>query len=159
MTKTEANQVLAILKAAYPNSYRNMTKEEAIGTINVWATQFINIPVEVVLVAVNKLISTNTFPPSIGEVKAKIRSLYWEAWQMLEDHRKATEGIKLTDDPDEEPLRYGKALSPEALATVKEIMRVTEPMRTQLKVEPSLTELLGGYEEKYLGNGQKQLKG
>lgn len=147
MTQKEATQILAILKAAYPNSYRGMTKEEAIGTVNVWATQFINIPVNVVMIAVNKLISTNTFPPSIGEVKEKIRGLYFEALGEL-------------------PYQHGglyasnrKELPPERIALLKDIVRVTEPMRTMQKIEPSLSDLLNGYEANYLGNGQKQLNG
>lgn len=147
MTQKEAAQILAILKAAYPNSYRGMTKEEAVGTVNVWATQFINIPVNVVMIAVNKLISTNTFPPSIGEVKEKIRSLYFEALGEI-------------------PYQHGglycnntAEISPERLALLKEIVRVTEPMRTMQKIEPSLTDLLNGYEQNYLPSEQKQLNG
>ena len=40
MTKKEALQILAILKAAYPSSYNGMTKEEATGTVAVWCMQF-----------------------------------------------------------------------------------------------------------------------
>lgn len=141
MTQKEATQILAILKAAYPNSYRGMTKEEAIGTVNVWATQFINIPVSVVSIAVNKLISTNTFPPSIGEVKARIRTLYYEALQELPYQH----GGIIANNTDEIP--------PERIALLKEIVAVTEPMRTMSKLEPSLTELLSGYEQNYLASG------
>lgn len=146
MTQTEAKQVLAILKAAYPNSYRGMTKEEAIGTVNVWATQFINMPASVVMIAVNKLISTNIYPPSISEVKEKIRSLYFEAWGMLREHEQAL-------DPE---WGLGEELDEKTLATVKEIIRICEPMRTQRKIEPTLGELLGDF-EKYLTGGQKQI--
>lgn len=147
MTQKEATQILAILKAAYPNSYRGMTKEEAIGTVNVWATQFINIPARVVMIAVNKLISTNTFPPSIGEVKEKIRSLYFEAMGELPYQHG---GLYINNTAE---------LPPERIALLKEIIRVTEPMRTQILIEPSLTDLLDGYEANYLPNGQKQLEG
>lgn len=161
MTRQEAIQLLSILKAAYPNSYKGMTKDEANGTINIWATQFNNMPYNVVIIAVNKLISTNTFPPSIGEVKEKIRGLYWEAWQMLKSHEDATEGIKWTNDPDEEPTYYGTRLDDKTLAQVKEILRVCEPMRTQRQIEPSLADLLQGYNA-YLTDGsndKKQISG
>ena len=79
MNKSEAVQILAILKAAYPNSYRGMTKEDARATAAVWAMQFADMPVEVVMMAVNKAISTNEFPPSIAEVKKKLHALHWEA--------------------------------------------------------------------------------
>ena len=36
MTRDETTKVLALLKAAYPNSYKGMTKEEAMGTISIW---------------------------------------------------------------------------------------------------------------------------
>ena len=40
MTREETIKVLAILKAAYPNAYKGMTREEAQGTVSVWAMQF-----------------------------------------------------------------------------------------------------------------------
>lgn len=147
MTQKEATQILAILKAAYPNSYKGMSKEEAIGTVNVWATQFIDIPVSVVMIAVNKLISTNTFPPSINEVKEKIRGLYFEALGEIPYQH----GGLYANNRNEIP--------PERLALLKEIVRVTEKMRTKINIEPSLTSLLDGYEQNYLASGQKQLNG
>ena len=78
MTKEETVQVLSLLKAAYPNSYKGMTKQEANGVISVWATQFVSTPAEVVIIAINKLIATNSFPPSISEVKNKMSDIYWE---------------------------------------------------------------------------------
>ena len=79
MTKKEAATILAILKAAYPNSYKNMTQEEAMGTISVWAVQFSDMPADIVLMAVHKAISSSPFPPAISEVKAKLSAMHWEA--------------------------------------------------------------------------------
>lgn len=87
MTREEAIKILTILKAAYPNSYKNMTKEEANGTVNLWAQQFADVPYFVVTLAVNKQISKSTFPPAISEVKSAIKSMYWEAWGELNTHR------------------------------------------------------------------------
>lgn len=83
MTKKEALQILAILKAAYPSSYNGMTKEEATGTVAVWCMQFADIPAEIVMMAVHKLISTNKFPPSISEVKNRIQKIHWEAYDII----------------------------------------------------------------------------
>ena len=83
MTKKEALQILAILKAAYPNSYNGMTQKEASGTVAVWMMQFMDTPVDIVLMALQKCIGTNKFPPSISEVKSKIQSIHWEAYEML----------------------------------------------------------------------------
>lgn len=83
MTKEEAIELMAILKAAYPNSYNNMTKQEAMGVVTVWALQFADMPADIVYMALQKAISTCKFPPSISEVKSKLGSLYWEAWEAM----------------------------------------------------------------------------
>lgn len=83
MTKKEALQVLAILKAAYPASYNGMTKEEATGTVNIWAIQFQDMPVDIVLMAIHKLIATNKFPPTVAEVKEKIKAIRWEVYDVI----------------------------------------------------------------------------
>ena len=145
MTRQEAIKILSVLKAAYPNSYRGLTKEEANGTVNIWAIQFGNIPYDVVSIAVNKLISVNTFPPSIAEVKEKIRGLYWEALGAL---------------PYKEGGLYGnndKELPPETIKLLKDIIRVVEPMRSG-QFEPTLGELLKGYGG-YLCADTKQIEG
>lgn len=139
MNIKETAQILAILKAAYPNSYKNLTDDDATATANVWAAQFAKMPVGVVLIAVNKLISTNTFPPTIKEVKERIRGLYWEAWEMIDRHNRGF--VKL---------------DAKTLATTKEILKVVEPMRTVERVEPTMYELLDGYAQ-YLTNEQKRI--
>lgn len=123
MTRDETIKILSILKAAYPNSYKNMTKDEANGTIMVWASQFADIPADVVLVTINKLISTNPFPPAICEVKKKISEMYWESWQALEDNNK------------------NNNLSPAQAATYKNIFEIAGQMRSKYLLEPSIQEL------------------
>lgn len=167
MTREEAIKILAVLKAAYPNSYKGLTKDEANGIVSVWATQFVNIPYIVVSLAVNKIISNNTFPPSISEVKDKIQTLYCEARSMLDNHKLATEGLQLSEyagkDENGKPIyEYetvysGKKLDDKTLARVQEIIKTCEPMRTRNLLEPTLEDLLGGFNN-YLTDGeQKQL--
>lgn len=159
MTREDAIKILSILKAAYPNSYRNMTKDEANGTISVWAAQFTKIPYEVVAIAINKLINTNTFPPSIHEVKEKIQGLYWEAWEMLRDHNGiVVREFNIWTESYEKKLIYQKKLDDQTLALVKEIIRVTEPMRTQERLEPSLGDLITGLNCFLTGDKSAELK-
>lgn len=123
MNREETIKLLSILKAAYPNSYKGMTKDEANGTISVWTMQFANIPANVVLLAVNKLISKSPFPPAISEVKTKLIDLNYEAWDMLREHKYAAEGYRFS--PDEEPVYYGTPLDDKTLRLVKEIIEST----------------------------------
>lgn len=130
MTRDETIKVLAILKAAYPNSYKAMTKEEAKGMIAVWTMQFADMPADIVLMAVNKLISTNQFPPAISEVKKKISSLHWEAYDL----------ISATKDE----------LPKEELAKYQRIYDITKKMKINTHIEPTLTEMMNGGTQKYL---------
>ena len=79
MTREDTIKVLSILRVAYPNFYKGLSKQEANAVIDMWAMQFIDIPCDIVCIAINKLISTNKFPPSIAEVKCKLKSMYAEA--------------------------------------------------------------------------------
>lgn len=123
MTKKEALQVLAILKAAYPASY-NGTKEEAAGTVSVWCMQFADVPADIVLMAIHKLISTSKFPPTVAEVKSKISALHWEAYSALSDG-----------------MRY-KRISEEEKRAYQRIYDLTEGYSGNR--EPTLPEIIGG---------------
>lgn len=126
MNKREAAQILAVLKAAYPNSYRGMSKEEALGTVSVWAMQFADMPVDIVMMAVNKMISTSQFPPAVSEVKKKISAIHWEAWQQLND------GLR------------GKMLPPEEKAQLERIKNATEAYGMNSGIEPKVHDMLPG---------------
>ena len=132
MTREETIKVLAILKAAYPNSYKNMSKDEANGTVMIWSMQFAKVPVELVMIAINKLISTSPFPPAICEVKDRIKGLYWEVWEIL----------KINE-------QY-KTLSSEQEAMYRRMLDIIEPLRSEYKSEPSITELIGDDRKLYL---------
>lgn len=133
MTREETIKILAILKAAYPNSYRNMSKEEANGTVAIWSMQFAQFPAEVVMFAVNKLISSSPFPPAICEVKDKIRGMYWEVWGILAENKQH------------------HTLTAEQEAKFQKILDAVEPLRSSYNTEPSITELMGGNSQFLIG--------
>lgn len=90
MTREETKAILAILKAGYPNFYKDMTKEDATNTINLWTTMFADDPAQVVIEAVKSLMCTLKFPPTIADVKEKIAMITqpqqlteMEAWRMV----------------------------------------------------------------------------
>ena len=85
MNKEETAQILAILKAAFPNSFKNMTAGDARATVNVWQMNFSDIPADVVLIAVYKTISVSEFPPTVAAIRNKFRSIYIESYSALND--------------------------------------------------------------------------
>ena len=136
MTKKEALQILAILKAAYPSSYNGMTKEEATGTVAVWCMQFADIPAEIVMMAIHKLIATHKFPPSISEVKEKIGSIHWEAYEAL-------------------TFANGENLSAEEKTRYKQIYEITKDYKIAKHHEPHISQMMLGMggEPLKIGNG------
>lgn len=139
MTKKEALQILAILKAAYPSSYNGMTKEEATGTVSVWCMQFEDMPAEIVMMAIHKLIATNKFPPTVAEVKSKISSIHCEASEMLWSGT------------------YSEILSDEQKKQYKRLYDLTKDYKIAGMAEPPLHRMLFGADGQplQLGSGEK----
>ena len=132
MNEVEATQVLAILSASYPSHYKNVTPKEAQGIANVWALQFANVPADIVLMALNKATSEKEqHPPNIAEVKKKLESVHWEAYEKIERNYRH------------------KNLSDEELATYKRICKATEKYKFG-KVEPSISDMLPKREVKQI---------
>ena len=77
MDVNETIKVLAVLKAAYPHSFKDLSKSDAEAMIELWSAMFSGERYEEVNAAVAALISTRTvgFSPTIGEVKEKLHSL------------------------------------------------------------------------------------
>lgn len=132
MTREETIKVLAILKAAYPNSYKGMTREEAQGTVSVWTMQFAAFPVEVVLLAINKIIASSTFPPTISEVKEKMRGMYWELW-----------GILKTNEVQD-------TLSDLQVKRYQSMLAAIEPLRASANNEPAISDIMVAYNQYYI---------
>lgn len=124
MTREETTKILAILKAAYPNSYKNMSQQEALGTVAVWHMQFADMPPDIVMMAVQKCISSSTFPPSVSEVKKKIGSLCWEAYDII------------TSIP-------GISFSEETVRQAERIYKKTRDYKYDTPQEPSLHQMIG----------------
>lgn len=76
MEKQDITNILAMLKAAYPNSYNGKTPDEYRDIAKLWWLMFQNEPAEAVQKAVVELIQTRKkdFAPSIGDVKDRLRA-------------------------------------------------------------------------------------
>ena len=136
MTKKEALQILAILKAAYPASYNGMTKEEATGTVAVWCMQFADLPAEIVMMAIHKLISTNKFPPSISEVKNKIEKIHWEAYEII-----STSNVR-------------ESIPEETRKKFQMIYEATKEYRVAALAEPPTLNLMQNEQRLQIGSGE-----
>jgi hypothetical protein len=90
VTRDEVITILGILKAGYPNFYKDMRKEEAENVVNLWAMMFESENAKVVTEAIKALMCTLKYPPTIADVKEKIalitqppRMTEMEAWDLV----------------------------------------------------------------------------
>ena len=92
MTHDETIDLLSVLKAAYPNFYRDMTRKDADHVISLWSEMFKDEPAALVALAVKQHIATDRkgFPPHIGAIKDAIVKIQQpeemteiEAWNMV----------------------------------------------------------------------------
>ena len=92
MDRSDVLKIMAVLRGAYPAFYRDISKAEANDTVNLWADMFSADDPAVVGAAVKSLIAADEkgFPPTIGQVKAKMRLISekkemtgQEAWNLV----------------------------------------------------------------------------
>lgn len=92
MTRDDVIKIMSVLRGAYPHFYRDISKQEAYDAINLWTDMFSNDDASIVASAVKSLIDGDDkgFPPTIGQVKAKMRLLVGsdelteaEAWNLV----------------------------------------------------------------------------
>ena len=74
MTREETLAIMSVLKAAYPNFYKDMGRKEADGIVALWTDMFRDEPAQVVAMAVKAHIATDRkgYPPHIGAIKDAI---------------------------------------------------------------------------------------
>ena len=123
MTIEESTKILTVLTAAYPGAYRNISPTDASAVCAVWAAQFSDIPVDIVFLALQKAIAVCKYPPTIAEIKVKIRSVHWDAYEVVSKN-----GI-------------GCEKSTAEIAEYQRIYKATEKYRYE-KIEPSLQDII-----------------
>lgn len=137
MTEKETMELMAILKAAYPNSYNGMTEQEAMGVVTVWHLHFAEVPADIVFMALQKAISSSKFPPTISEVKNKLEAVYWEAAEAMNEtlypptpaqykaYKRICDAIR--------PYKYSRAEEP----SVEQMLAYTSPAGAGLAEGPA----------------------
>lgn len=93
MNKKDANRIIAILHANYPDTTKDMSDEAYMDKVNLWADTFRDEPLEIVAAAVMAYMANSTarFAPNVGQIKEQIRLLLHpneltegEAWAVVQ---------------------------------------------------------------------------
>lgn len=121
MNNYEAMQLLAMIKLAYPSSYKDLDANGAKATANMWENSFRDVPYQIMEQAFNSLRMKLKFPPTVAEMAEEIRVLHYEAaiqgdlMRQLGNQEAAARYYALSDSisrfknwPNMEP-RYGAA--------------------------------------------------
>lgn len=86
MTRQETGIIMDILTAAYPRFYSGQNASDMRKVIALWAEMFVRDDVRLVAAAVKSVIESDEkgFPPTIGQVKAKLRLITQPANELSE---------------------------------------------------------------------------
>lgn len=79
MNSEEATKFLAIIKVAYPKSYRNMDSDSLKATINMWHKTFENVPFKIMEMALDHYRKVSEFEPTIADIYKELKNVYFQA--------------------------------------------------------------------------------
>lgn len=88
MTPEESIKLLALIKLAYPNSYKDIDKDTQLATVNMWHRAFDSVPFAIMELALDHFVKISKFPPTIADICEELRSINCEALEnvlLLED--------------------------------------------------------------------------
>lgn len=88
MTLEESIKLLALIKLAYPNAYKDIDKDTQLATVNMWQRAFDTVPFTIMELALDHFVKASKFPPTIADICDELRSAHYEALQnvfVLED--------------------------------------------------------------------------
>ena len=79
MTQEESIKLLALIKLAYPNSYKDIDRDTQLATVNMWQRAFADIPLGILEMALDNFVKVSKFPPTIADIIERLRLMNGEA--------------------------------------------------------------------------------
>ena len=76
MNKEEATKFLALIKVAYPATYKGIDKDTAIATVNMWQMTFPNVPLVIMEMAFDHFRKVSEFAPTPASIIKELKGLY-----------------------------------------------------------------------------------
>lgn len=81
MDRVETSKILSYVKVAYPDKFKDMSREDMERMLSLWQRKFADIPADLVFMAVDELVSESRFVPSIADVMGKLSDIYWKNFE------------------------------------------------------------------------------
>ncbi len=79
MTLEESAKLLAMIKLAYPNSYKGIDNDTTLATVNMWHRAFKATPYGIIEIALDHFVKGSKFPPTIADMIEELRNMHAEA--------------------------------------------------------------------------------
>lgn len=79
MNKQEAAKLLSLIKLSYPTAYRDIDKETANATVNMWQMSFPDVPYPIMEQAFNHFRMVSKFPPTVAEMVEELKQIHLHA--------------------------------------------------------------------------------
>ena len=79
MNRTEAAKLLALIKVAYPSTYRDMDDRTKMATVTMWQSTFPNVPYAVMEMAFDHFRRVSKFAPTIADMYDELKGLHYRA--------------------------------------------------------------------------------
>lgn len=87
MDRKEAIKFLAVVKVAYPSSYKDLDEESAEATINMWQQSFSDTPFGIISMAFDNFRRRSKFAPTVAEINEELSNLYYKAMEDASTHK------------------------------------------------------------------------
>lgn len=87
MNKQEAAKLLSLIKLSYPTAYRDIDRDTANATVNMWQMSFPDVPYPIMEQAFNHFRMASKFPPTVAEMVEELRHIYYEATECALIHK------------------------------------------------------------------------
>ena len=71
--------MLSLIKLSYPTAYRDIDKDTANATVNMWQMSFPDVPYPIMEQAFNHFRMVSKFPPTVAEMVEELKRIYNQA--------------------------------------------------------------------------------
>ena len=92
MNKQEATKLLSLIKLSYPTAYRDIDKETANATVNMWQMSFPDMPYAIMEQAFNHFRMVSKFPPTVAEMVDELKHIHYQALEQANVQRSLGNG-------------------------------------------------------------------
>lgn len=109
MTLEESAKLLALIKLAYPNSYKDIDKDTQLATVNMWQRVFAKVPFAIMELALDHFVKGSKFPPTIADICDELKGINSEALMnvlTLEEGKERDLYLKIMEHTEKFKARY-----------------------------------------------------